>query len=77
MTKKIISETLAAVSCRSRVQRLFESLCVGVFYGTLAALPLLLLQVLGLFPGVTAWPILLTCLSLGLVTGALLGWFLP
>ena len=77
MAKTIIAESLAAVSLRNRVQRLLESLCCGVFYGTLAALPLLLLQVAGRFPGVSAWPILLIGLLLGLVISALLGWFRP
>ncbi|MCL2622559.1 MAG: hypothetical protein FWD31_02735 [Planctomycetaceae bacterium] len=77
MAKKIITQSLAAVLRRSRVQRLLESLCGGVFYGTLAALPLLLMQVAGIFPGVQAWPILLTCLLFGLVASALLGWFWP
>ena len=77
MAKRIITQSLMAVNRRSRIQRLLESLCYGVFYGTLAALPLLLLQMLNAFPGVQAWPILLICLLAGLVASAMIGWFWP
>ena len=77
MAKKIITQSLMAVNRRSRIQRLLESLCYGMFYGSLAALPLLLLQVLNVFSGVHAWPILLVCLLLGLAASVMLGWFWP
>jgi len=81
MAKKIITESLTAICFRNRIQRLFESLCYGGFYGTLAALPLLilllLLQMYGVFPGIPAWGILVICLSAGLVTSGLIGWLWP
>ena len=77
MAKKIITQSLMAVKRRSRIQRLFESLCGGVFYGTLAALPLLLMQLSGVFSGVQAWAILLICLLLGLAASTMVGWFGP
>ena len=91
MAEQIITESLTAISFRNRIQRLFESLCYGVFYGTLAALPLLLLQMYGVFSEVPpaqqfvqtaqqpvqAWWILAVCLLTGLVVSGLVGWLWP
>ena len=77
MAKRIITESLMAVSRRNRIQRLFEALCYGAFYGVLAAVPLMLLQLFGIFPGMHVWVILLGFLLFGLGAGALIGWVLP
>ncbi len=77
MAKRIITESLLAVSRRNRVQRLLESLCYGAFYGILTAVPLMLLQMSGFFPGIAAWVILLAFLLFGTVSGALIGWLWP
>ena len=77
MAKRIITESLMAVSRRNRVQRLLESLCLGAFYGTLAAVPLILLRMAGFFPGIAAWEILSCLVLAGLVCGAVIGWILP
>ena len=77
MAKKIITESLMAVSHRNRVQRLFEALCYGTFYGTLAAVPLMLLQMAGFFPSINAWEILFGFILFGLVAGAVINWLLP
>jgi hypothetical protein len=77
MAKKIITESLLAIGRRNHMQRLFESLCYGMFYGTLAALPLILLRFAGFFPEVKPWGILFGLLLLGLVSGAVVNWLLP
>ncbi|MDR1494016.1 MAG: hypothetical protein LBT05_15040 [Planctomycetaceae bacterium] len=77
MTKKIITESLGAVSRRNRMQRLFESLCYGVFYAAIVALIIIAAQFPGWAPQWNGWGVLGVCLIFGLLLGGIVGWILP
>ncbi|MDR1382977.1 MAG: hypothetical protein LBJ67_03890 [Planctomycetaceae bacterium] len=77
MTKKIITESLGAVNRRNRMQRLFESLCCGIFYAAVVALIVIIAQFPGWLPQWNGWGVLGICLIFGLLLGGIVGWILP
>lgn len=71
--KTMITDALQVVGRRTRTQRLFECLCSGLLFGTLLAIPVIILHLFGYSLAVSPWGMLGAFAGLGTFLGGITG----